>query len=413
MEMPTPLFVIALLVVFALGVGVSFILVRKPKIQPSDSFESSLDQEYGRLEALVASLPDYIMAVDMKGRVTVANQPVLELFSDNEVIGIAFDDVWQLKDASDAAAPLFGDKIMAVRPVVRQDLVYVTPNGPMNLAVRISPYPVGAKHPHGAVVIMRDITKQKTLDDQQQEFVSVASHELRTPLAIAEGTIELLQAHDGIKSNKQAASLAAQAYRTIRHLSLIVDDLTTLHRADQGLLDVDVQPVDAKEVFAQLEQDHKKAAEAKGLTMVVEVHPDAHAVLTSQFRVIEILRNFTTNAIKYTDTGTITLFAEPADGGGIRFSVRDTGVGVSTSDQKKLFGRFYRAEDYRTRTTEGTGLGLYIAKQLAERLNATVGFSSELGVGSTFYLTVPPYTRLQQDAKKVVAAAVQDLAQEL
>lgn len=384
-----------------------------PRKDDAHSLATHLDQEQGRLEALVESLHDYILAVNSEGLITIANKPVTQLFAGTPIVGRHFDEVWQLHDSQDSPLQLFGTPNSLLQPSERTDGVFATPNGNLNLAIRTTPYPIGSRKPQGAIVVIRDITKQKSLDDQQQEFVSVASHELRTPLAVAEAALSSLNDPSVGQLNDKGKALVEQAYRTIRHLSLIVGDLTTLQRADQGLLDVELSAVEPRRLLEQLLSDSQPEADKKGLELKLELHSEVHSVFTSEFRVIEILRNFVSNAIKYTDKGSITLLAEPLPGDGIRFSVRDTGIGIAAADQPKMFSRFYRTEDYRTRSTEGTGLGLYICYQLAQRLSGSVGFRSEFGKGSTFYLDVPPYSRLGQDTSKVTQAAVQDLAQQL
>src|SRR5205823_6432714 len=102
----------------------------------------------------------------------------------------------------------------------------------------------------------------------------------------------------------------------------------------------------------------------------------------------EILQNFITNALKYTEKGSVTLIAEPA-GKGVRFIVKDTGIGISKSDQEKLFDKFFRSEDFRTRKTNGTGLGLYVTLKLTHLLHADIDIASELNKGSTFTIFIP------------------------
>ncbi len=104
----------------------------------------------------------------------------------------------------------------------------------------------------------------------------------------------------------------------------------------------------------------------------------------------EILQNFVTNAIKYTKVGSITIEAKAGEGGTLEFSVKDTGIGISKSDQNHVFEKFWRSEDFHTRESNGTGLGLYIASKLAEIMQAELHVTSELGQGTSFSITLPP-----------------------
>lgn len=109
---------------------------------------------------------------------------------------------------------------------------------------------------------------------------------------------------------------------------------------------------------------------------------------TSKLYLEEILQNFITNSLKYTHEGGITI-ATSEDAEGLRIKVIDTGIGISKFDQKRIFQKFYRSEDYRTRETSGTGLGLYVCKKLAEKLHVQIVFESRLNNGSTFSMVIP------------------------
>jgi len=110
--------------------------------------------------------------------------------------------------------------------------------------------------------------------------------------------------------------------------------------------------------------------------------------MSSKLYVREVLQNFITNAIKYTETGSVAITAAPAKNG-VVFSVTDTGIGISKGDQEKVFDKFFRSEDYRTRQTNGTGLGLYVTMKLARILHAEIDLRSKLNKGSTFSIFIP------------------------
>jgi signal transduction histidine kinase len=126
-------------------------------------------------------------------------------------------------------------------------------------------------------------------------------------------------------------------------------------------------------------------AEKKNLKLDLDVTTNLPAVRTSRLYLEEIMQNFITNAIKYTKIGGVTLSGHQTKEG-VVVAIKDTGIGISKSDQRHIFEKFYRSEDYRTRESSGTGLGLYISKKLAEKMNITIKFESRLNHGSTFIL---------------------------
>jgi signal transduction histidine kinase len=281
--------------------------------------------------------------------------------------------------------------------ISRQDLSYHAPDGSnMLLDLTISPVHVlgfGSQGWGGYMTVFRDITKEKTLDEQRDEFIAVTSHELRTPLAITEANLSTALLPGYAKIDKKALDLLQQAYKNVVFLSELVEDLTTLAKAERGHLTTKSELMDVTDVAKGLVRDYRAQAEAKGLKLELELGDNLGSIVTSEFELHEILQNFLTNSIKYTVKGSVTL-AVMRQANGMLFSVTDTGIGISASDKTKVFGKFYRSEDYRTRSTSGTGLGLYITRKLADKMGASITFASRLNHGSTFSLLVPAAPKL-------------------
>lgn len=394
-------------------VAICILASTKAKNAHTSSFQladtsKQLDTERQRLLALLNSLADAVIAVDESGRVTHYNGAALFLLNTNtNITGNNISGLLPLKDTDGHHIDLL--QVAANQPGIlrRADLMLATSeNTAMNLDLSISPVRMsGDKRSsgNGYIMVLRDITKQRSLQQQRDEFISVASHELRTPLAIAEANLSTALLPGYAKIEPKAMHLLEQAHGNIIFLSDLIRDLTTLSRADQGALSVDLKLIRPEELVEQLLGDYRAEAENKGLEIITKVTDNPSPVLTSEYRVHEILQNFITNAIKYTPKGSVTLGASPSHdiNGGVIFSVADTGIGISRADQKHLFSKFYRSEDFRTRQTGGTGLGLYITTKLAERLSAKIWFDSQLNHGSTFYLEVPPFSHLKEDTQQV------------
>ncbi|MDF2460982.1 MAG: hypothetical protein K0S68_385, partial [Candidatus Saccharibacteria bacterium] len=254
------------------------------------------------------------------------------------------------------------------------------------------------------ILVARDITNEKSLDQQREEFISVASHELRTPLTIIEAAVSQVLLDKKLSSENKM--ILDQAHRNTVFMGELVKELTTLSRAQNDSIPITIQPVNAKPMLDRLVADFAANAKEKHLTLTATVLPDTPSVLSTEHHIEEILRNFINNALKYTPKGGIEITAEPANNDGVLFKVKDTGIGISKADIKRLFTKFYRAEDYRTRETGGTGLGLYLCLELAERIDGKVWCTSTLNEGSVFHLEVPPYSHLKRDLGKVVGAAL-------
>ena len=240
------------------------------------------------------------------------------------------------------------------------------------------------------MLVLRDITRQRSLDQERNEFISVASHELRTPVAIAEANLSTVLLPHFTKLEPKAKTLLGQSHDNLVFLGELVQDLTTLSHAERGDLHPEFALVDMGSLMAELWRDYTASADNRDLELKFVAPSGTVSAVSSDQEVREILQNFITNAIKYTEKGTVTLLTDRRHDGTVVLSVKDTGIGVSVSDKTRLFNKFYRSEDFRTRKTTGTGLGLYIALKLAQRLGGTIELESKLNQGSTFSLILPP-----------------------
>jgi two-component system, OmpR family, phosphate regulon sensor histidine kinase PhoR len=370
--------------------------------------------ERDRLFALVNSLNDAIAVVDARGRVMQANGAVQELArTQKDLRGRDISRLLPLRHRTHGKISLLEIIKSSPDPQRRRDLTMAGDDGAdLDLDITITPVELGAQKSINYIIVCRDITKEKSLDVQREEFISVASHELRTPLTIIEAALSTsLLSKD--KMPAPVATMIEQAHRNTVFLAGLVRDLTTLSQAQNDSIPIELRPVDAHMLLNQLIRDFKSQADEKGLALKAVIMPGTPTVLSTEHHVHEILQNYIANAVKYTEEGGVTVKAEPGRNGGVLFAVQDTGIGISAADQRHLFTKFYRSEDFRTRETGGTGLGLYLCLELAERLNARVWCKSTLNHGSIFYLEVPPFSKLQRDHGKVVEAEVSSLIDQL
>lgn len=351
------------------------------------------DVQQSQLTALVNSINESIISTNARGVIQFYNAATLNLFDTNDSLkGKQLNDVLQTFDANGEPADLFKLLSTSSTSIQRDDLEHRFGDGePIRLGISSSTVrsnrPSTRDKVEGYILIVRDITKSKSLEEERDEFISVVSHELRTPITITEGTLSNLQllSERGAEPKTFARALTS-AHDQVLYLAKMVNDLSTLSRAERGVADT-TELIDIKTLLHNLFTEYEPKARAKGLALNLDTHGALGSVNASPLYLEEVLQNFITNAIKYTQEGSITLAACTVKDR-VTISVKDTGIGVSKSDQKRMFEKFYRSEDYRTRETSGTGLGLYIVKKLAHKLGGTIDFTSRLNHGSTFSLTL-------------------------
>ncbi len=355
--------------------------------------------EHERLLSLINSMVDGVIAVDDSVRVVNTNGAALNILDVNSsLIGKPLSDYCVLLDANNQAIDVTELIASTTAANVSRDLRLRYGDGStIHLYLSIAPvhsgYSAGGvdavRGRGGYVLLLRDISREKSLEEERDEFISVVSHELRTPIAIAEGNIsnaEFVIDNGGTLQDARAA--LSQAHEQTIFLASMINDLSTLSRAEHGTLKVEIEALNLQQLLESLEHSYKADAEAKGLQLVVQADPQLELIQSSKLYVREIMQNFITNAIKYTQSGHITIGAKP-EAKGVTLWVEDTGIGISIGDQERIYDKFFRSEDYRTRTSNGTGLGLYVTLKLARLLHAQISTSSTINKGSKFSIYVP------------------------
>ena len=223
--------------------------------------------------------------------------------------------------------------------------------------------------------------------EHEKQAVADLSHELRTPIAALLTTIDVTLRKP--REPDQYKATMVECRQIGKQLGLLVERIMTLAWLDSGRDQVIAAPVDARDVAAGCAAVIRPLAEAKGIGLTVDLD-DAVEVVTDEGKVREVLMNLLHNAVEYNRPGgTVHLGMTQAPWGGCEIVIRDTGIGMSPENRDRVFERFYRADPSRHATGVHAGLGLAIVKDYVERLRGTIDVASELGVGTTFALTLP------------------------
>jgi PAS domain S-box-containing protein len=349
--------------------------------------------EHERIESLINSMADGVIATDEKGNIVLYNGAALNVLDVNAIKkGDPIESILKLTNKSNDPLDTKQIVLSTKTQVTSRDYkIKYTDDSLINIYLSISPvyHSYGKKGDNGFVLIIRDITREKSLEEERDEFISVISHELRTPIAIAEGSISnaLFILEKTADVNKVKDALESAHAQSI-YLEDMINDLSTLSRAERGVLEKNIEDINPHELVESLQNLYTKDAEAKGLNLHIDVDPSLELLHSVRLYVQEIMQNLLTNAIKYTQKGSVTIQAKKVKGG-VEFSVTDSGIGISKGDQARVFDKFFRSEDYHTRQENGTGLGLHITRKLAQLADAKILLESELGKGSTFTVFFP------------------------
>lgn len=350
--------------------------------------------EHQRIISLMNSMSDGVIATDEKGYITLYNASALGLLDTNQSLtGRKISEIFHIVDKRHHKVDVM--KLLSETGAMNESRDYILKYNDkeyINLDLTTSEIKVGfgARSGKGYVLTFRDITREKSLEEERDEFISVISHELRTPVAVSEANIS--NAQFMISKGQPAETVSGSldiAHNQIVYLAGMLNDLATLSRAESGDLAQNPDAVHPVEILDAVYRSFSKPVKEKGLKLTKKVKDNTPTTITTNgLYVQEILQNFVSNALKYTQKGSISITVEGVKGG-TKFSVKDTGIGIAKGDIKKVFNKFFRSEDYRTRETSGNGLGLYITKKLAKIIDAEFEVESVLNKGSTFSVIIP------------------------
>jgi two-component system phosphate regulon sensor histidine kinase PhoR len=354
----------------------------------------SEDFEKQRLQTLINSMADAVMVVSDEGYINQYNAAVLSILDTNEQIkNKNLDQLFKLKDQR--SKPVDLTKLLGnIQSVTNLELTnQLADDDQLVLDFEVSPVKMTYQNTmqKGFIIIVRDVTKQKSLDEERDEFISVVSHELRTPVATAEASISNLKfflEKDGRLNKKVLKDAATEAHDQVMAISEMLTDISSLSRTEKNLDDLDLSLIKPEEIRSEIFNSYKSKAEEKGLKLSVSIDADIPGIFTSKLYLFEIVSNFVSNAIKYTESGSVTVKLGSVGGKNLIISVKDTGIGLSKNDKQHIFDKYWRSEDYRTRKNGGMGLGLYVTKKLIDKISSSVEVKSSLNKGSEFILTV-------------------------
>ncbi|HEY4485693.1 MAG TPA: ATP-binding protein [Nitrospiria bacterium] len=238
-----------------------------------------------------------------------------------------------------------------------------------------------------AIETIRLFEQTKKLDLLKSEFVSKVSHELRTPLTSIKGFTEILLSYKDV-DDKTRRDFITIIHEESERLTRLINDVLDLSKIEAGKVEWRIQGLRPGEVARNAINSIRPIAIEKNLSVVSEVPETLPLIRGDMDHLIQVLDNLLSNAIKFTPHGSVTIRAR-ADGSMARFSVVDTGIGISAADTEKIFDKFFQLGDTRSGKPRGTGLGLAICREIIQYLGGQIWCESQRGLGSTFHFTLP------------------------
>lgn len=350
----------------------------------------ALRRQYELDRTVLRAIEYGVVTVDVSGNLTGLN-PAAEAMlgvKASDVLGTAASQCFPL--SSDGRTLLHADHPLQLALSAKR-VVHTAPGSSWTLAVPereakalslvATPLSTGTEL-FGAVIVFQDITQERQMEQLKSEFITLASHQLRTPLSIMQWQLEAMHGETQVDPAQ-----VTEMDNAAKRMTAIVNALLQVAKLEGGAL----QPVMADADLAQLLQS---TAQETGRTAQrgVQMRVETAATLpcrTDAVLLTIVLQNLLENAMKYSKDGGMVVVGAAECGGTCTVTVRDDGMGIPQNEQRNVFKKFFRGHNVRKNSTDGTGLGLYIAKMVTEQLGGTLTFESAEGAGTTFTLALP------------------------
>ncbi|RIV19622.1 HAMP domain-containing protein [Alicyclobacillaceae bacterium I2511] len=342
---------------------------------------AALSRERDLLSLILSSLEDGVFAVDLHGKVTLANPPGLR----------KLDSLLLLEEGPPESSALPQSLLKLVHQVlknntaIKQELVLLG----RNIAVIIQPlYQVDGNTLRGTIGVLRDVTEERKLDRLRKDFLANVSHELRTPLSLMQGYTEALLDEFG-DNPQQRFELTQIIHDETMRMKRLVNDLLDLAQLQSGQFQMNFEQIDLTDLTQRIAHKFHALAVEHGLSLSMDILDHPLYICADGDRMEQVYTNLLDNGMRHTqDGGQVRITLNEMDAHvQIRFS--DTGSGIPAEDIPYIWERFYKADKSRKRGTAGIGLGLSITRQIVLEHGGDIIVSSKLGVGTTFTVMIP------------------------
>ena len=383
-----------------------FSLVLWVRRQKTDDNTSSLKNKLSAVESksdvVINAIDDGVLAISKDGNIELINPSAQQIigWDQGDALGLNWKSVLKLvtsdgKDVEELENPIA--QSLSKNQPTHNDKLFLLTSSEKRILVSIVSSPVGTEG-EGAIVVFRDITKEKAEEREQAEFISTASHEMRTPVASIEGYLGLALNPATAHIDEKARDFITKAHESAQHLGRLFQDLLDISKVEDGRMKNSPKIINVNEFLKNIFDGLATKADEKQLNYIFmpdiidegkekSLQPIFYANIDpDHFR--EVVSNLIENAIKYTPSGEVVVNVT-GDDKQISVSVKDSGIGIPAEDIPHLFQKFYRVDNSDTREIGGTGLGLYLSRRLAEAMSGNLRVESKYKEGSTFYLEIP------------------------
>lgn len=349
-------------------------------------FEIKIERD--KVRTILNSLEDGIIMLDQRNRVLLMNPPardLLRLYGHFEGPKLNVHDFPENYTAIITAINAQTEKKLFGQEVILHD-------GENEYHITVDSIPILASdgHPVGWVKVLHDVTREKELDEIKSDFISVAAHQLRTPLAALKWFFKIMQDGDAGKVTKRQKELLEQAYDRNNEVIEIVNNLLDISEIEEGRFPYDFEEGVIDETIHHVMEGAKSEAKRREITVEFDQRVDELPRISMDKQKIRMaLQNLVDNAVKYSAKGETVHVTADIKNNRLLVTVSDNGIGIPADEQKQIFSKFFRGHNAKEWATTGSGLGLYIVKNIVHKHRGQIWFESKQNEGTKFYISLP------------------------
>ncbi len=365
-------------------------------LQDSWDLGASLKKEKEQSMSIITSMNEGLLVVNKKKEVILMN-PTAEKLLEVKLADIAGVDPGTIFRTFQGDKELLGDDKLipmtmkggkSITVGIDDNFFVQTPSG-KRFPVTVATTLLTSKDNEGVLLVFRDVTEEKALNDAKSNFISIASHQLRTPLTSIRWYSEVLNDGSMGPLNEMQADFMKEIYQGSLRLFRTIDTLLALSRVESGKFEENRAILDAKVFVEGTVKELEPLLHEKKITTHINPEDALPNIFVDAFMLKEVITNLVANSIRYTNEGGVIDIDLKKEDDHVLCIVRDNGIGIPEAQKAKIFERFFRADNAVSKVPDGSGLGLSLVKELVEKWGGKVWFESKEGEGTTFFVTIP------------------------
>lgn len=347
-----------------------------------------ISSEKNRIDSVLSSIVDGIIALDFNKNIVFTNKTAESItgFTLNDLKGKPIDQFIHLySDQEEITPKIYCDVSF------NQTVTLIGRDGKRAKVNLITSKIDGQVQTNlGCILMLHDLSREEDLERMKLDFISMASHELKTPLTSIIGYLSVFIQENRGKIATDELNLLEKSLISSQQLLSLVQNILSVNKIERDQLAVSPQIVDYQAILTKSVEDLQNQAKQKNITLTLNLPNESlPKVMADPIRITEVVTNLVANSINYTNAGGKVDISVQISQVEVTTSISDTGIGIPKEAIPHLFNKFFRVSNTTQQASKGTGLGLYIAKSIINRLGGKIWVESEIGLGSKFYFTLP------------------------